>query len=48
MREWLEMNTDKPKFFLANEGNEGGHQTAQRLLTPLLDMPNVVVILTTY
>ena len=47
MKEWLELVTDKPKFLLANEGNEGGHQTVQRLITPLLDMPNVVVILTT-
>ena len=47
LRSFMDEQTTRPKFLICNEGDEGGAQTAQRLLTPLLDLKNYVVILTT-
>ena len=46
LRQWLDIQTDRPKLMIFNEGDLGGDRTSQSLITPLLDQSNLIVILT--
>lgn len=46
LRQWLDIQTDRPKLLIFNEGDWGGDQTSQSLITTLLDQSNLIVILT--
>lgn len=45
LRQWLDIQTDRPKLLIFNEGDLGGDRTSQSLITPLLDQSNLIVIL---
>ena len=46
LKPWMDSKTDKPKCLIADEADEGGETTVQRLITPIMDMPKMLVILT--